>query len=163
MADIAERRELSRWPWRVLELGKAMLPTVLIFLVVGPLAGYFAFMLPLALTAIGEPHGVLLGLLGMLTMLPFGGLFAYALGWMPALATGLVIATIDCVADLDEFRTPAAIATGAAITVALLLAAVGLEEPVMFHGYAGAAAIAGSVGAIAAGMCAMIARRRVPN
>jgi lysozyme family protein len=96
-------------------------------------------------------------------LLPFGGLFAYMLGYLPALATGFAVAATDCVADLGQFRTPFAIVIGAAITVSLLYGVSGMENQAEPVGYAGAGAVAAAVVAIAGGVCAMIAPRRVPS
>jgi hypothetical protein len=147
---------------RIWALIKAMVPTVLVFLVVGPLVGYFAVMLPIALTAIDGPFGFLEGLLGAFAMLPVGALFAYMLGYLPALLTGLAVATADCVIDLGAYRTPVAIMAGSCVTLLLLLNVADVENPLetVMLGFGGAA---GAVGAIAAGVCAMIAPRRVPS
>jgi hypothetical protein len=140
---------------------KAMVPTVLIFLVAGPLVGYFAIMLPIAVTAIDGPFGVLEGLLGAIAMLPFGALFAYMLGYLPALLTGLAVAAADCVIDLGAYRTPMAIVAGSCVTLLLLLNVSDVENP-LATGVSGFGSAAAAVGAIAAGVCAMIAPRRVP-
>jgi hypothetical protein len=141
---------------------KAMVPTVLIFLVAGPLVGYFAVMLPIAVTAIDGPFGVLQGLMGAFAMLPVGALFAYMLGYLPALLTGLAVAAADCVIDLGAYRTPVAILAGSCVTLLLLLNVSDVENP-LEKGLLGFGGAAGAVGAIAAGVCAMIAPRRVPS
>jgi hypothetical protein len=141
---------------------KAMVPTVLIFLIAGPLVGYFAVMLPIAVTAIDGPLGILEGLLGALAMLPVGALFAYMLGYFPALLTGLAVAAADCVIDLGAYRTPVAILAGGCVTLLLLLNVSDAENP-LETGLLGFGGAAGAVGAIAAGVCAMIAPRRVPS
>jgi hypothetical protein len=141
---------------------KAVLPTILVFLLVGPLAGYFAIILPIALTAVPGLDGMLQGVAGAIALLPFGALFAYALGYLPALVTGIAVAAMDCVADLGEYRTAAAIVAGAGITLLMLAGAVGLEVPENAEIDLRFAAGAGAAGAIAAGVCAMIAPRRVP-
>jgi len=141
---------------------KAMAPTVLIFLVVGPLVGYFAVILPISLTAIDEPFGFVQGLIAALALLPAGGLFAYMLGYLPALLTGLAVAAADCIVDLGAYRTPVAIMAGCCVTLLLLLNVSDVENP-MDLGLWRFPAAAGAVGAIAAGVCAMIAPRRVPS
>jgi hypothetical protein len=138
-----------------------MVPTVLIFLVAGPLVGYFAVMLPIALTAIDGPFGFLEGLVGALAMLPFGALFAYMLGYLPALLTGLAVAAADCVVDLGTYRTPVAILAGSGVTLVLLLNVADAENSIE-TGLLPFGGVAAAVGAIASGVCAMIAPRRVP-
>jgi hypothetical protein len=151
---------LSLWQrgWAV---AKAILPTMLIFLIVGPLAGYFAIMVPIALTAIEGANGLVEGVLGVIALLPLGGLFAYMLGYVPALVTGLAVAVADCLFDLGQYRTPVAILMGAFITLALFQSAAGLDDPPANAESFGF--IAGATGAFAAGICAMVAPRRVPQ
>lgn len=141
---------------------KAMAPTILVFLVVGPLVGYFAIMLPIGMTAIDGPFGFIDGVIGALALLPVGGLFAYMLGYLPALVTGLVVAVADCIVDFGAYRTPAAIMAGCFVTLLLLLN-VSDAETTMDLGLWRFPAAAAAVGAIAAGVCAMIAPRRVPS
>jgi hypothetical protein len=151
---------LSLWQ-RVWALAKAMLPTVLIFLIVGPLVGYFAIMLPFALTAIEGPNSLIEGVLGVFALLPLGGLFAYMLGYVPALVTGTVVAVADCLLDFGQYRTPVVILMGAFITLALFHSLAGLDDPPTSADSFGL--IAGATGAFAAGICAMVAPRRVPQ
>jgi uncharacterized membrane protein YccC len=139
-----------------------MAPTVLIFLVAGPPVGYFAIMLPIGMTAIDGPFGFVEGLIGALALLPVGGLFAYMLGYLPALVTGLAVAAADCIVDFGAYRTPFAILAGCCVTLLLLLNVSDVENPMDF-GLWRFPAVAGAVGAIAAGVCAMIAPRRVPS
>ena len=141
---------------------KAMAPTVVIFLLAGPLVGYFAVMLPIAVTAIDGPFGVVEGVVGALAFLPLGGMFAYMLGYLPALLTGLAVAAADCVVDLGAYRTPVAIMAGSCVTLLLLVNVSDVENPIEM-GLLGFGGAAGAVGAIAAGVCAMIAPRRVPS
>ncbi len=143
-------------------MAKAMVPTVLIFLAVGPVVGYFAIMLPIALTAIEGPLGPLEGFLSTLALLPLGALFAYMLGYAPALLTGAAVAVVDCLVDLGTYRTPAAIVLGAGVTLALFLNVSDLPERPSIQMQDGAAAVAAAVGAFAAGVSAMLAQRRVP-
>jgi hypothetical protein len=116
-------------------------------------------MLPIAVTAVDERYGAIQGVVAAIAFLPFGGLFAYAMGYVPALLAGIFVAVLDCVADLGDYRTPAAMAAGSGITLLLLLTVVGTQSAPEL----GFAAIGGAVGAIAAGVCAMIAPRRVPS
>lgn len=163
MADVrAADRTGSMAGGRVWAHIKAMAPTVLIFLVAGPLIGYFAVMLPIGMTAVDGPFGFLDGLIGALALLPVGGLFAYMLGYLPALMTGLVVAAADCLIDLGAYRTPLAIVAGCWVTLLLLLN-VSDAETTIDLGLWRFPAAAGAVGAIAAGVCAMIAPRRVPS
>lgn len=152
----------ATWGRRMWALAKAVVPTILIFLAVGPVVGYFAIMLPIAMTATGGPLGPVEGILSALALLPVGSLFAYMLGYLPALTTGLVVALADCVADLGTYRTPFAIVMGATITVALLYGVSGMENQAEPVGYWGAGLVAAAIGALAAGVSAMIAPRRVP-
>lgn len=155
-------RARATWGQRLLALAKAVVPTVLIFLAVGPVVGYFAIMLPVAMTAIEGPLGPIEGFLSTIALLPLGGLFAYMLGYAPALMTGAAVAVVDCVVDLGSYRTPAAIVLGAGVTLALFLGVSELPDRPRVESLDGAASVAASIGAIAAGVSAMIARRRVP-
>jgi hypothetical protein len=143
-------------------LVKAVVPTTLIFLAVGPVIGYFAIMLPIAMTATGGLLGPLEGLVSTLGLLPLGALFAYMIGYGPALVTGVAVALADCVVDLGSYRTAVAIVLGAGVTLALFLGVSELPDRPRVEVLDGAAAVAGAVGAIAAGVSAMIAPRRVP-
>ena len=141
--------------WAIL---KAVAPTTLVFLILGPPIGYFAVMLPIASTAIDGPFGIVEGLTAAVVFLPVGGLVAYMLGFMPAAVTGLAVALVDLVTDLGSYRTPVAMLMGAGVTLALLYGAAGTE----FGSASGppGSALAAAVGAIAAGVCAMITPRR---
>lgn len=150
------------WARRLWALMTAMVPTILIFLVVGPLVGYFAIITPVALTAVEGPFGPLEGMISALALLPFGGLFAYMLGYVPAVVTGFAVALVDCITDLGSYRTPAAIVLGASVTL-ILLFSIGVGDASAGEMVEGFGAVAGSVGAIAGGVCAMIAPRRVPS
>jgi len=152
----------ATWGQRLWALVKAVVPTILIFLAVGPVVGYFAIMLPIALTAIEGPLGPLEGLLSMLGLLPLGALFAYMIGYGPALATGVAVALADCVVDLGSYRTPTAIVLGAGMTLALFLGVSELPDRPRVEALDGAASVAAAIGALAAGVCAMIAPRRAP-
>jgi hypothetical protein len=161
--NVAEVVQTRRWTagngtlrlWAIL---KAVAPTTLIFLIVGPPIGYFAVMLPIALTAIDGPFGIVQGLTAAFVFLPVGGVVAYMLGFMPAAVTGLAVALVDLVTDLGSYRTPLATALGASITVALLYGSAGVDLGSDSGGPAWA--LAAAVGAIAAGVCAMIGPRR---
>lgn len=152
----------ATWGQRLVALSKAVVPTILIFLVTGPVVGYFAIMLPVAMTATEGPLGPFEGFLSTLAFLPLGALFAYMLGYAPALATGAAVAAVDCLVDLGTYRTAVAIIIGAGVTLALFYWASDLSERPRVDMVGGASAVAASVGAFAAGVCAMIAPRRVP-
>ena len=159
---LPETHSRPTWARRLWALVKAVAPTVLIFLAAGPVVGYFAIVLPVALTANDGPLGPIEGGLSALALLPLGALFAYMIGYGPALITGGVVAVVDCLADLGEYRTPVAIIVGAGVTVALFLGVSDLPERRNVQMVDGAAAVAAAVGAMAAGVSAMIAPRRVP-
>ncbi|OYW52605.1 MAG: hypothetical protein B7Y80_16245 [Hyphomicrobium sp. 32-62-53] len=152
----------ATWGRRVWALVKAVVPTILIFLAVGPVIGYFAIMLPIAMTATGGPLGPLEGLVSTLGLLPLGALFAYMIGYGPALVTGAAVALADCVVDLGSYRTPAAIVLGAGVTLVLFLGISELPDRPRVEALDGAASVAAAIGAMAAGVCAMIAPRRAP-
>lgn len=164
MAEAGQFEKPARGTWsrHLWALAKAMVPTVFIFLAVGPVVGYFAIMLPVAMTAIEGPLGPIEGFLSALAFLPLGSLFAYMLGYMPALLTGAAVAVVDCLVDLGAYRTPVAIVLGAGVTIALFLNVSDLPERPSVQMIDGAGAVAAAVGALAAGVCAMIAPRRVP-
>jgi hypothetical protein len=143
---------------RLWAIVKAVAPTILLFLIVGPPIGYFAVMLPIALTAIDGTFGIIEGLIATLVYLPLGGVVAYMLGYLPAAVTGLAVALIDLMTNLGSYRTAAATALGASVTVALLCVSTGVE--IGFVSGSSVWALAAAVGAIAAGVCAMIAPRR---
>ncbi len=151
------------WGQRLWALVKAIVPTVLIFLVIGPVVGYFAIILPVAVTANDGPLGPIEGVLSALALLPLGALFGYMIGYGPAIITGTVVAVLDCLADLGEYRTPVAIAVGAGVTVALFYGVSDLPDRQSVETVHGAAAVAAAIGAMAAGVSAMVARRRVPS
>lgn len=151
------------WGQRLWALAKTIVPTVLIFLAIGPVVGYFAIVLPVAVTANDGPLGPIEGVLSALALLPLGALFAYMIGYGPALITGGVVAVVDCLADLGEYRTPVAIVLGAGVTLALFLGVSELPDRPRVEALDGAASVAAAVGAMAAGVSAMIAPRRVPS
>ncbi len=152
----------ATWGQRLLALTKAVVPTILIFLAVGPVIGYFAIMLPIALTAVEGPLGPLKGLVSMLGLLPLGALFAYMIGYAPALVTGVMVALADCFVDMGSYRTPAAIVLGASVSLALFLSVSELPDRPRVEALDGAASVAAAIGALAAGVSAMIAPRRAP-
>lgn len=164
MADSVTSTGQARWTWgRCLwAVVKAIVPTIFIFLAVGPVVGYFAIMLPVAMTAIEGPLGPLEGLVSTLGLLPLGALFAYMIGYGPALVTGVAVALADCVVDLGSYRTAAAIVLGAGVTLALFLGVSEFPDRPRVEALDGAASVAAAIGALAAGVSAMIARRRVP-
>lgn len=153
----------ARWGQRVWALAKAVGPTILIFLAVGPVVGYFAIMLPIAMTATEGPLGPLEGLVSTLGLLPLGALFAYMIAYGPALVTGVAVALADCFVDLGTFRTPAAIVLGAGVTLALFLGVSEFPDRPRVEALDGAASVAAAIGAIAGGVCAMVAPRRAPG
>jgi hypothetical protein len=146
---------------RLWAIVKAVAPTTLVFLILGPPIGYFAVMLPIALTAIEGPLGILQGLTAAVVFLPMGGAVAYMLGLLPAAVTGLAVALVDLVTDLGSYRTPAATVLGATVTVVLLYGSAGVDLGSDSGGPAWA--LAAAIGAMAAGVCAMIAPRRAPT
>jgi hypothetical protein len=148
---------------RVLQFGKAVLPTMLVFLIAGPIAGFVAIFLPVSLTAVPGPLGPIRGLLGMVAMMPIGLPVAYALGYAPALLTGAAVAIMDCVVDPGSYRSVAAILLGALITVGLLHWATGFDLGGNAHEFLPGSAVAAAVGAIAAGVCAWLAPPRVAS
>lgn len=150
-------RLFARRVWAVL---KSVLLTVLIFTLIGPAVGYFAVLAPVAGSALPGPEGIVTGLLGVVALMPAGIPFAYLIGYLPAALTGLALALVDLLVDLQTFRIPAAIALGALVTVALLHATVGRDETGANLGYLPFAAVAGATGAIAAAVCALLAPRR---
>lgn len=151
------------WGQRLWALAKAIVPTVLIFLAIGPVVGYFAIVLPVAVTANDGPLGPIEGVLSALALLPLGALFAYMIGYGPALATGVAVALADCLVDLGSYRTPAAIVLGAGVTLALFLGVSEFPDRPRVEALDGAASVAAAVGAMAAGVSALIAPRRVPS
>jgi hypothetical protein len=148
---------------RLWSLVRAVLPTVLVFLVVGPVAGFFAIFLPISLTAIPGPLGAIQGLMGIVAMMPVGIPMAYVMGYVPAVLTGAAVAALDCVTDLQSYRVPVAIVLGGAITVLLLYRLIAADGMANDGQYSTALAVAGAVGAIAAGVSGLLAPRRFPT
>lgn len=148
---------------RLWSIVRAVVPTVLVFLVAGPIAGFIAIFLPISLTAIPGPFGTVQGLLGMVAMMPIGIPMAYMMGYVPAVATGAAVAALDCVIDFGAYRVPVAIVLGCSITVLLLYRLIESDIAMDDGQYSTALAVAGAVGAIAAGVCALIAPRRFPS
>jgi hypothetical protein len=133
-------------------LATAVAPTVLVFLMVGPLAGYFVFMAPSEWLA--QPDGFLRRFAGLV---PIGIAFAYFVGSGPALLTGLAVAAADLTTDLRRYRPIVASAVGGAITLVVFSNEIARSaEGVLKYGGLALA------GAVAAGICAMLAPRRVP-
>lgn len=150
-------RRLAECVWALL---KSVLPTVVIFMLAGPVAGYFVVLVPLVGSELPDAATILAGLIGIVALMPAGLPFAYLLGYLPAALTGLAVALVDLLVDLRTFRTPAAIALGGLVTVGLLHASVGRDETGTSLGYVQFAALAGAIGAIAAAVCALLAPRR---
>ncbi|MGE5266825.1 MAG: hypothetical protein ACM3L9_05595 [Deltaproteobacteria bacterium] len=154
---------LMAFALRLWSFVRAVLPTVLVFLVVGPVAGFVAIFLPISLTAIPGPVGALQGLLAIVAMMPVGIPIAYAMGYVPAVLTGATVAALDCVVDLRSYRVPVAIVLGGSITVLLLYRVIAADGMANDGQYSTALAVAGAVGAIAAGVSALLAPRRFPS
>jgi hypothetical protein len=136
---------------RLTALATAVAPTVLVFLMVGPLAGYFAFMAPSEWLA--QPDGFLRRFAGLI---PISITFAYFVGSGPALLTGLAVAAADLTTDLKGYRPFVASAVGAAITLIVFRNEIAGEADGALK-YGGLAL----AGAVAAAICAMLAPRRV--
>jgi hypothetical protein len=145
----------------VLEAAKALLVTVGTFVVVGPVVGYFALMLPVGATTIGGVEGVFRGLLGVFALMPIGIPVAYMIAYVPAGLTGLGVAVLDLFVDLGAYRIAAAILLGAGITLALLneVSAQDIETGLP-GGISSFGALAAATGGIAAAVCALLAPRR---
>lgn len=153
---------LSAFALRLWSLIRAVLPTILVFLVVGPIAGYFAILLPISLTAVPGTLGTVQGLLGMVAMMPIGIPMAYVMGYVPAVVTGSVVAALDCIVDWRGYRVPVAIVLGCSITVLLLYQLIESDIAMDDGQYSTALVVAGATGAIAAGVSAILAPRRIP-
>jgi hypothetical protein len=152
----------ARRSW--LAAAKAVLATVAIFTLVGPVVGYFALMLPVGATSIGGVEGVFQGLLAVVVMMPFGVPFAYFVAYLPAALTGLALAMLDLVVDLRTYRIAVAILLGAGITLALVHRVSGEgTEFGSFDGIVPFAAVAAATGGIAAAVCALLAPRRAAS
>jgi hypothetical protein len=143
------------------EAAKAVLVTVAIFMLVGPVVGYFALMLPIGGTSIEGIAGFFQGLLGVFALMPIGIPVAYMIAYVPAGLTGLAVAILDLFVDLGGYRIAVAILLGAGITLALLHEVSGEDILTgLSGGMSSAGALAAATGGIAAAVCALLAPRR---
>lgn len=129
--------------------------TIAVFALLGPVVGYVSVAVPFALSE-GSRSSVHQSLLTAVVNLPFGAVFAFVFGGVPAFVTGLLVAALSFRPMPATMRIALAAALG--FVVVLVLQRWAAEAVA-----GGGAVVLPLAGALSAAACAWISRRWVPQ